>query len=366
MIYLLIICALVQIGLLLICYLGLSRIKPITTSDKTALPISVIIAARNEAANLEKNLHQIFAQDYPDFEVIVVNDRSTDSTAQVLTKFQVDYPKLKVIQLNEMGKGVGKKNAITHGIEAASNEYLVFTDADCYPSDQLWLQRFAGHFSNGCELVLGAGYFKPKSDLVNQLYRLESARIAMLYFSGAKLGLPYMGVGRSLAYSKSVFKQTNGFESHATIASGDDDLFVQSLVGKVEFGLAPDAITISESPRTLEEWFHQKARHLTTGKRYPKSVLFFLGLFDISNAILTLTFLRCLFVESGLISLSALIFMMVRYGVFRMVLLKLDAFSPLETRHTHLFLGDFILSIMNPLFSVAGIWKNPVEWKKTT
>ena len=213
--------------------------------------------------------------------------------------------------------------------------------------------------------MLGSGFFLPEKGLVNSLYRLESARIAALYFSSAWFGLPYMGVGRSMAYTKSAYERVNGFAEHAHVLSGDDDLMVQSLKGKVRIGLAPDAATLSRTPLSLHAWFSQKARHLSTGKSYPKSVLSLLGVYEFSNAIMTTTFLVCLLFASSTFILLASVLLYLRYFLFRSLLARLDSFLPKEYHHANLFLNDFILSILNPLFSMAAIWKNPSEWKKT-
>src|SRR5690606_33347934 len=104
-------------------------------------PVSVVIAARNEAANLEKNLPRILSQDHPDFEVIVANDCSYDRTEEVLKELQQGNPRLRIVSIPENDKyRHGKKFALTMGIKAASHDTLLFTDADCYPLSPNWIR----------------------------------------------------------------------------------------------------------------------------------------------------------------------------------------------------------------------------------
>jgi hypothetical protein len=115
----------------------------------------------------------------------------------------------------------------------------------------------------------------------------ETILNALKYFTYAKLGAPYMGVGRNLAYTKSEFFKTNGFISHMQVRSGDDDLFIQEAATKsnTTFTINPDSFTVSNPPLTLKEWFRQKRRHVSTSSYYKFKHKFFLGLFFISKFI---------------------------------------------------------------------------------
>lgn len=234
-------------------------------------PVSVIICARNEAENLSRFLPAVLEQDYPDYEVIVVNDCSEDSSYDVLGKYLLKYPHLKISTVNKDPKFThNKKFAQFIGIKAAKNDILLFTDADCHPESDKWLAGMTSHFSGEICFVLGYGGFSKAKGLLNKYIRYDSSVIAMQYLGMAIRKLPYMGVGRNLAYLRSVFFANKGFGAHNHIVSGDDDLFVNSnATGKntvVEFSTGTH--TRSVPAASVKEWLTQKKRHLTTAPYY--------------------------------------------------------------------------------------------------
>ena len=183
---------------------------------KNNLEVSVIICARNEAENLQSNLESILTQNHSHFEVIVVNDASIDNSLNILKSFQKKNKRLKVIDIENTSVYHGnKKNAITKGVEGASFENLIFTDADCQPISNDWISEISAHFSNRKSIVLGYGaYKKIKNSFLNKIIRFETLLAATQYFSYAAIGMPYMGVGRNLAYKKSLFIEANGLDKH--------------------------------------------------------------------------------------------------------------------------------------------------------
>jgi cellulose synthase/poly-beta-1,6-N-acetylglucosamine synthase-like glycosyltransferase len=238
---------------------------------KPGKPVSVIICARNEAENLEKFLPSILEQDYPDYEVIVVNDCSEDNSYNILGKFLEKYPHLKVSNINKDPKFThNKKFAQFIGIKAAKNELLLFTDADCKPVSNKWIEGMTVHFDERTNYVLGYGGYLKKSGWLNAYIRYDAVTIAMQYFGMAIRGIPYMGVGRNLAYRRSVFFRNKGFGSHNHLASGDDDLFINdnahSSDTRIEFD--PEYHTVSLPMESFSNWYTQKRRHLTTAPYY--------------------------------------------------------------------------------------------------
>ena len=255
-------------------------------------PVSVIICAKNEAENLRKFLPTILNQDYPDFEVIVVNDCSEDETESVLAKLKLEHPHLYStnIPLDKIFSH-GKKLAISLGIKAAKHDYMAFSDADCKAESDKWLQQIMGGFSDPSkEIVLGFGGYEKQKGFTNLLVRYDTFFAAIQYLGYALSGKPYMGVGRNLAYKKSLFTKNNGLQSHIHIASGDDDLFISETATKNNTAVViyPTAHTTSVPPRTLREWKDQKSRHLTTATRHKKRIQFSL-LLEISSRIILLS-----------------------------------------------------------------------------
>ena len=254
-----------------------SEAKPVT------LPVSVIVCAKNEAENIQNFLPSILEQDYPNFEVIVINDASTDGTLEVIEEFQKLDPRIKIVNVvnNEAFWG-NKKYALTLGIKKAQNEHLIFTDADCAPQSIHWLRHMASGFSEEKSIVLGyGGYFQYKKSFINKLIRFETLLTAIQYFSYAKLGNTYMGVGRNLAYTSNLFYKLNGFASHLQVRSGDDDLFVNEAATNknVIFCDHKESITRSVPKNSFAKWFRQKRRHVSTAKFYKPKHKVLLGLF---------------------------------------------------------------------------------------
>ncbi len=244
------------------------------------IPISVVICARNEADNLDQNLPVILTQDYPSYEVIVVNDCSNDHTDEVLGKYLKKFKHFRITNINEDKKfSHGKKLALTIGIKAAKNEILVLTDADCQPAGNQWLTKIQQNFTKEKSIVLGYGGYIRRKSLLNNYIRYDTLIIALQYFSYAIAGNAYMGIGRNLAYRKSLFFANKGFAKHYHVLSGDDDLFVNESATNtntaVEF--SNESHTRSEAEKTLKEWIKQKRRHLTTGSLYKFKHKFLLG-----------------------------------------------------------------------------------------
>lgn len=249
--------------------------------------VSVIICCKNESQNLQDFLPSILSQNYPNFEVVLINDCSTDNTLDVMESFAAKNDKIKIVNVKSIEAFWGnKKYALTLGIKAAKHNTLLFTDADCKPLSSQWISNMSSHFSKSKTIVLGyGGYEKIKFSFLNALIRFETLLSATQYFSFAKIGMPYMGVGRNLAYRREEFFNARGFMDHMNVKSGDDDLFVNQVATKNNTALCDTqkGFTISKPETTFSSWFRQKRRHVSTAKLYKTKHKFLLGLFYISQ-----------------------------------------------------------------------------------
>ena len=258
-------------------------------------PVSVVVCARNEYENLLTFLPQILEQDYPDFEVVVVNDASDDETIYLLRDYAKKYTKLKIVDLSEsLNVFKGKKFPLSIGIKSAKNEIILLTDADCVPASSEWINKMQSRYLNSTtEVILGYGGYKVKRGLLNKLIRFDTMRIAMSYLSYALSGLPYMGVGRNLSYRKSTFYKNKGFISHYGIPSGDDDLFINQVANRsnTRIELSKESFTLSSPKTTWKEWIQQKRRHLSTVKYYKFRHKILLFLYPMSEILFYSTFL---------------------------------------------------------------------------
>ncbi|MGV3561130.1 MAG: glycosyltransferase [Larkinella arboricola] len=299
---------LLAVGLQLIYIIGIfSRLVFHTSrnssepSDSTAAltsslppPVSIIVCAWNELKNLQTLLPLLDSQVYPTFEVLVMDDRSTDGSRQFLEQAVGELPHLRFIRIDREHEHVTpKKYALTTGIRNAAHDIILLTDADCEPASEYWLAGMVAQLDEPeKEIVLGFGAYKREKDgWINRLIRYETLFTAVQYLSMALTGLPYMGVGRNLMYRRQLFLENKGFYSHIRVLGGDDDLFINEVATSrnVAVSLHPTTFTYSKPKATFAEWWHQKQRHLSVGKYYRTSHKFWLGLLSLSHILSWLT-----------------------------------------------------------------------------
>lgn len=327
-------------------------------------PVSVVICARNEAANLQKYLPMVLEQDYPDFEVIVVNDCSTDASEDVLNELSALYPNLRYTYIKPDDKFEhGKKLALTVGIKAAKHEWLLLTDADCYPTSSKWIASMASHFTSKKSVVLGYSGFVRDKSFLNRLIRYDTMTIALQYLSFARAGVPYMGVGRNLAYRRSLFFKNKGFASHLGIRSGDDDLFVNEVANHqntwVEY--LPESHTRTAAKKTFRDWRYQKMRHLTTGSLYKTHHLSLLGLENISRVLFYLLFVAALFWKS--LWIPAIIMLILRMSLFYVVMVRVTKKLNEPRLRLWAWYFDLIMPFLNLFFYLVNSFTSNKKWK---
>jgi hypothetical protein len=272
--------AAIQLFYYIFFYLPVHAYKPLV-NKLVKQPVSVIICARNEAENLTSFLPAVLEQDYSDYEVILV-------------KYQKQYPHLRISTVNKDPIFThNKKFAQFIGIKAAKNEILLFTDADCRPQSDKWLEGMTSHFNDKTTFVLGYGGYLSKKGLLNKYIRYDTMAIAMQYLGMAIRGIPYMGVGRNLAYRRSIFFEKKGFGQHINLASGDDDLFVNANATVrntcVEFSIGTHTRSIPNT--SIRGWITQKKRHLSTAPYYKMRDRLLLIIEPLTRVILYISFI---------------------------------------------------------------------------
>lgn len=250
--------------------------------------VSLIICARNEEANLRKNLSIILQQDYPLFEVIVVDDASEDESATVLAEYASKYPNFRFIKMPQK-ENPGKKTALIHGIAEAKSEWILLCDADCRPVHLEWIKSMMeSRLSENTEIVLGYAPYDKHAGILNKWIRFETVYTALQYLSAAFWKIPYMGVGRNLLYKKSIFEKNKAqLLNNIDIASGDDDLFINAAANasNTVFCINPKSFVLSEPKKTAKALYTQKSRHFTSSVRYKFAHKFMLGFLNLSHII---------------------------------------------------------------------------------
>ena len=234
-------------------------------------PLSVILCARNEADNLRKILPSILEQDYPQFEVIVINDASTDETEDVLGFMEEKYPHLYHSFTPDSARYIShKKLALTLGIKASKHDWLVFTETNCMPASRQWLKLMARNFTSQTQIVLGySGYDRTKGWLHKRV-AFDTLFQSLRYLCFALAGKPYMGIGRNMAYRKELFFQRKGYSTYLNLQRGEDDLFINQIATPSNTRVETDInATMRIQPvYNYKEWKEEKISYMATARYY--------------------------------------------------------------------------------------------------
>lgn len=348
----------------IVCWLGLGaglrraeqRAAPAPFAA-SALPISVVVAARNEEAALPTLLDALAAQSHPDFEALIVDDASADRTADLVRAFSARDGRFRLIQITDP-EAPRKKRALTAGIASAHRDRLVFTDADCAPPPG-WLAGLAEHATTDPEAVLvGYGPYRQQPGVLNAFVRYETLVTALLSAAAVGWGRPYMAVGRNFSYPKSLFERIDGFAHSLASLSGDDDLLVQEVARRdaapVRYVVDANTFVLSDAPTTWRQWARQKLRHASAGGHYGRGVQAGLALFHGSNLLVWLApvFLgwtgAALFAGRFLVQRAVLRSAMKTFGEF-----DLSLAQPLL---------DGLYLLYNTLLAPLGAVRTPTRW----
>ncbi len=334
-------------------------------SSQKNIPISVIVCAKNEQENARQFIPLLAQQNYSNFEIVLIDDASSDETLEIFEGFEKQYSNIKIVKVenNEAFWG-NKKFALTLGIKAAKNEYLLFTDADCYPSSQNWIQEMSSQFTQQKTIVLGYGaYEKIKNSFLNKIIRFETLLTATQYFAWTKLGKPYMGVGRNMGYKREEFFKTNGFIEHMKIRSGDDDLFINqaSHSKNTTICFSQNSFTLSKPKTSFKEWFIQKRRHVTTAKHYKSFDRIQLALFYLSQLlVLVLPILLLSFLYQWITVLSLIV---LRYA-FSWISLGYASGKLKEKDVMYWFpILEFVVIFTQLNIFISNFFSKPINWK---
>jgi len=336
---------------LFIIFFFFSRIafyKSIQSIQKEQTPISIIVCAKNERENLLNFLLLVLKQNYPEFEVIVVNDSSVDDTQDVLKAFTLQHKNLKIVTVPDSDRFYGnKKFALTLGMKAAKYPLVLLTDADCKPASLNWLAKMSCYAENK-KIMLGVGNYEKQPGLLNMLIRFETFFTAMHYLSFAQVKIPYMGVGRNLAYHSDLFFNNKGFSSHLHILSGDDDLFINEVATNqnTQICIDEEAHTISVPKTTYKSWIRQKRRHFLSGSHYKIQHQALLGSIIFSQTIFIGLFFILLFHPPTIYLIISLFLIRL---ITQLIIFRLSAKK----------IGSLDLILFSPLFEIFFILFNP-------
>lgn len=243
-------------------------------------PVSVVLTAHNDAAWLKENLVYLLEQDYPNFEVVVVNYLSSDDTEFVLKLLKDYYPHLKIVPFKEdVNLFQGKKYPLSIGIKSAANDILLLADPDCTPKNLKWLRGMVKGYSdtkNGkqdsrdIQIVLGYCGLKRTKTLLGCLQQYDALAYGAQYLGSALLGHPYTASGRNLSYRRSFFFSHGAFIRHYDVADGSDDLFVYQNADRHNTSICidADAVLTSEPKKSFSMWHQERLHRVGTRNRH--------------------------------------------------------------------------------------------------
>lgn len=257
--------------------------------------VTVLVCALNEKENLMELLPLLDAQEYPEFEVILLDDRSDDGSEDFMRENIHGWKHIRYIRINdEFSHVTPKKYALTVGMKQAKYPIALMTDADCRPDSVHWISAMTSRISDDKHIVIGFSPYEKQPGLLNWFIRCETFYTAVQYLSFSLAGLTYMGVGRNIMYKRNVFFENKGFYRHRHIMGGDDDIFLNEVATSTNTAISiePESFVYSKPKTTWSGWLRQKRRHLAVSQFYRERNKIMLGILSSSHvAVWTLAFL---------------------------------------------------------------------------
>lgn len=361
---LLLLCIAYLIHLLIITVLGYKIIRHQDKGGKSIeTKISVIIAARNEEKNLGVLIESIASQSTLPYELIIVNDRSADSTSSILETYCAQFSWLKVITIHELPEGwTGKKHTLNQAVKHATGTFLVFTDADYLPCSNEWIETLNRSMEEGFDVILGYSPYTLEKGFLNQFIQWETLMTGLQYLGMAIIGKPYMGVGRNLAIRKDKY-DLELLASIKHLEGGDDDLMISNISSKekTKVILSLKSQTNSSTKTQLRNYLKQKTRHLAAGKYYHQKDQTLLGIFTLSWMVSwgLLVYLITLSADLDIILMVFGIRSLFFYSIIHLVGQKLHT----DIKIWALPFLDLCYCLYYPLVAIKALATNKVEWK---
>ena len=335
-------------------------------------PLSVIIVAKDSASDLQKNLPAILEQDYPDYEVIVIYDRSDkDGSEDVLKLLQDKYPHLYFTFIPDSARYIShKKLGVTMGIKASRHEWLVFTEPNCRPAGNQWLRKLASNFTDKTDIVLGYSNYEKTSGWFNRKITFDTLLHSMRYLGMAINGHPYMGCGRNLAYRKSLYYEHKGFTNHLTLQRGEDDLFInQTAHGKnTRVEVSSESVMRITPPHYPKSWKEEKLSYTMTCRHFKGVSRYLMGFETCTRLLFLACIIACMaygiFTQAWITVGIAFLLWMLRFitqvMVFRKTSIALDERKFIFT----LLLFDWMQPIWNLRFKLQRRFRRKDEFMR--
>lgn len=325
--------------------------------------VSILIAVRNNASGIARQIQQLSDQEYPNFEIILINDGSNEEESSDLERICAPYERVRLIRKEKSLEDIGKRAALHLGIESSSGTYILFTDADCMPISKYWISTMVQTISNpNISIVLGLSPYLKQSGLLNQWIQFETLFAAGNMFAFTKLGRPYMGIGRNMLVQKKLFSESDVYDK-APIISGDDDLTINqfSHAKNTAICTAEDALVLSSPTTTWQKYMYQKRRHLSAGKYYRFLDQVLLALQSFSHAVFLLSVMLVLVFSVHYFAL-ALSLVLIRSSLLMIYYLPFAKKLRIPICWHQLLKWDALFPLYLLFFSPYIFWKDIKRW----
>lgn len=346
--------------------------KDKTKSDDQLEPVSVVVCARDAYEYLQDLVPVLLTQDYPDYEIVIVNDCSEDETDEWLKDIERREPKIKPVQLRQhLNFFNGKKFPLSMGIKSAKNDLIVLTDVNCLPTNSQWLRSVVHSYGNNTEVVIGYSPYFNKKGVFNQIMRFDAVQYAMQYLSAALNKHPYMGIGTNLSYRKELFYRHKGFTSHYTTSVGDDDLFISQVAkGKnTEVLIDAENAILTTPPHKFGMWTHIKSSRYSTIPQYDVKAKASSALFTWSHFLFYASFIALMLLKPAFaLSIGAVyyipilvFFFLLRYGSQMVIYHGATKRLGEKGLLPGLIVYDLLFAFLTPILRLMGRMKIGVE-----
>jgi cellulose synthase/poly-beta-1,6-N-acetylglucosamine synthase-like glycosyltransferase len=348
---------------------GVRRLRRCRRDSAAPLPfVSVLMAARNEEANVEDCLESLLHQDYPSerYEVVIVNDRSTDRTQEIVDALSARYPNLVSLRIVDDPVGLsGKQNALRTGIKRCRGEFILNTDADCV-APQSWISSMVDEFGDDVGLVIGIPLCHGRGEKASLFARIQSVDLAFLLnlaIGAAGWNQAASCIGNNFAYRKQAFDDAGGYDGMG-FALTEDAALLRAIRRATRWRIAaanvPDAVIITEPVTTFRQLYRQRARWILGGRHTRALAIRLLNLVLLYHVLLIATpfcwFVPALRVAGATAMLSKLV---VDYAIVAQSLTRLNRRDALGV-----YLPAEIFFIgYSSIIGIAALLSRKVEWK---
>lgn len=232
-----------------------------TENNPKRIPVSVIVYARNQAEEIKQLLPNLVNQNYHDYELVLVDNASTDETLDVYKEYAQMFSNIRLVRVENIETfWNNKKYAQTLGIKAAKHEYLLFIDAEKNIDNEFWIMSMASNFTLNKTIVIGSSMYIKTKGFLSKISRYDLVFSQLHSFSWTNFGSPFSYFSRNLAYKKEEFYKVNGFITHMNNPLGEREFFINeaSKSKNTTFSYSKNSVIYLQPLAKFSEWFKQK------------------------------------------------------------------------------------------------------------